>query len=495
MKALLVQKVAEWADRNYVLLPETTVVAGVSGGADSVCLLHVLLELSKHRSFSVFAVHINHMLRGAESDEDEAFVTELCSRWQVPLRVFRQDVAALSEKNGCSVEEAGRKVRYECFYQVLQETGARYAAVAHHRGDQAETVFLHLLRGSGLEGLCGMEDISQWVIRPFLEVGKDEILNHLAENNLQYRNDSSNQDNAYTRNVIRNELLPFIEKQTGFPVSEALLRAARLLRQDRDYLHQMALRHYQELLIPCEDGMIIFNRRGLNVLHPSMATRCIRMAWEQLKGSLLGLEEKHITAVLGLSQKKASGKTIDLPGGVRCLAEYDRLVLLSRKQSQEENFIDQSLPVPGTVELGGIRIITRLYTRDEYTASFGNPEKPGETSPEQIFDYGRINKGINIRTRQDGDIFFPYRSPGSKKLKEFFIDEKIPRQQRENIPLLAVGKNILWVMGLRTAENFCIRDTTEVILSVRAVPLSLSDTTQKYLTISRSSEGCHKRHS
>lgn len=476
MKALLVQKVAEWADRNHVLLPDTTIVAGVSGGADSVCLLHVLLGLSKYRSFSVFAVHINHMLRGAESDEDEAFVTELCSRWQVPLRVFRQDVAALSEKNSCSVEEAGRKVRYECFYQVLQETGARYAAVAHHRGDQAETVFLHLLRGSGLEGLCGMEDISQWVIRPFLEVGKDEILNHLAENALQYRNDSSNQDNAYTRNVIRNELLPLIEKQTGFPVSEALLRAARLLRQDRDYLHKMALHHYQELLIPCENGMILLNRRGLNVLHPSMATRCIRLAWEQLKGSLLGLEEKHITAVLGLSQKKASGKTVDLPGGIRCFTEYDRLVFSSRPQKPEACPFDLSLPVPGTVELGGFRIITRLYTRDEYTASFGKLEKPRETSLEQIFDYGRINKGINIRTRKAGDIFFPYRSSGSKKLKEYFIDEKIPRQQRENIPLLAVGKNILWVVGFRTAENFSIGEKTEVILSVRAVPMGSYNT-------------------
>lgn len=473
MKDLLIRKVIEWADRNQVLLPGTAVVAGVSGGADSVCLLHVLRALSERRSFTVIAVHINHMLRGAESEDDEIFVKELCEKWQVPLRVFRQDVAALAEKMGWTVEEAGRKVRYECFHRVLEEAGAQYAAVAHHSGDQAETVFLHLLRGSGLDGLCGMEEISRWVLRPFLNIGKDEILAHIAENGLKYRTDSSNEDNAYARNAIRNELFPLIQKKTRFPVSEALLRTARLLRQDRDYLRQTALRHYRELLVLRDEAMVVLDRQGINALHPSMAARCVRLAWEELKGSILGLEEKHIEAVLHLSGKKDSGKAIDLPGSVRCLAEYGRLVFTANWQKTEAHSFDVPLPVPGEIELPeqGIKILSRLYTREEYAARFGEPVKPKETSPEQIFDYGRINRGINIRTRRQGDIFFPYRSPGSKKLKDFFIDEKIPRQQRENIPLLAVDKNIIWVLGHRTAENYSIGEETQVILRVRVEPL------------------------
>lgn len=481
MKELLLERIAAWADRKQVLLPGTTVVAGVSGGADSVCLLHVLQSLARLRSFSIFAVHVNHLLRGSESDEDESFVRGLCAQWQVPLQVFREDVRAVAKEKGCSVEQAGRLVRYNCFHRVMKEVGAEYVAVAHHRDDQAETVFFHLLRGSGLEGLCGMEDSSRGVLRPFLDTGRDEIMTHIAQNGLVYRTDSSNQDNSYIRNAIRNELFPLIQKRTGFPVTSSLIRTARLLRTDRDYLQQMAVQHYEKLVISKDKNAIALARESLNQLHSAMAGRCIRMAWEEITGSITGIEEKHVSALLRLSGDKTTGRMLHLPGGICGTVEYDRLLLVSRGEKQKSMPFQVPLPLPGTAKLmqQGILVHTTLYDRDDYVKAFGVLDKPGETSLQQIFDYGKINKGINIRSRCNGDIFYPYHSPGSKKLKEFFIDEKIPREKRENIPLLAVDNNIIWVMGFRTSEKYRVDHATRVILSVRVTPLGSEPITAK----------------
>lgn len=476
MEDVLLKKIADWADRKQALLPGTAVVAGISGGADSVCLLHVMLGLSRLRSFSIFAVHLNHMLRGSESDGDESFVRGLCDQWQVPLQVFRGDVRSFAEEKGCSVEEAGRILRYDHFRRVMQETGAQVATVAHHRDDQAETVFFHLLRGSGLEGLCGMDDVSQWILRPLLETGRDEIQAYIARNGLVFRTDSSNHDNSYARNVIRNELFPLIQQKTGFPVTASLLRTARLLRADRDYLQQMAAIQYHQLIISKEDNTVALRRKNLCGLHPAMAGRCIRMAWEEVTGSTAGLEEKHVAAILDLSFRKASGLTLQLPKGVCAAIDYEKLLLNSSYREPKSIPFQVLLKAPGLVELPerGILIYTALYDREEYEKTFGKLEKPKETSLHQIFDYGKINKGINIaiasvaiRSRRNGDIFYPYRSPGSKKLKEYFIDEKIPRGKRENIPLLAVDNNIIWVMGFRTSEKYKADDASEVILSVR----------------------------
>jgi tRNA(Ile)-lysidine synthase len=470
MEEPLLKKIADWADRKQVLMPGTAVVAGISGGADSVCLLHILLSLARLRSFSIFAVHINHMLRGSESDGDESFVRGLCAKWQVPLQAYREDVGSFAAENGRSVEEAGRMVRYERFRKVMKETGAQYVAVAHHKDDQAETVFFHLLRGSGLEGLCGMEDVSQWLLRPLLETGRDEIQAYMNRNGLACRTDSSNQDNAYTRNVIRNELFPLIQQKTGFPVATSLLRTARLLRSDRDFLQQMAAAQYERLLLPKENNAVALRREALCGLHPAMAGRCIRMAWKEVTGSVAGLEEKHIAAVLELSGRKASGQSLQLPKGVFATIEYERLLLAENGRETEGSPFQVPLNVPGMTELPerGLLLYAALHDREEYEKAFNGFQKPKETSLCQIFDYGKINKGINIRNRRNGDIFFPYRSPGSKKLKEYLIDEKIPRAKRENIPLLAVDNNIIWVMGFRTSEKYKVDEASKVILSVRA---------------------------
>ncbi len=468
MKDSLMKKVNMWAKENLVLQPETTIVAGVSGGADSVCLLHILNCMRLENQFSIIAVHVNHMLRSGESLQDESFVENLCTEWGIPIKIYRKDVRIFSQKNGYSIEEAGRILRYECLHQTLVEENARYIAVAHHILDQSETIFINLLRGSGLDGLCGMEEVRGNIIRPLLATGKDEIEDYLKRNRLCYRTDSSNLDNSYVRNTLRNRLFPQIQQETGFSVISSLLRTSRLLKTDRDYLNALANEKYNTVVISEEKDMVILNRSEFAGLNAAISGRIIRMAWSRVTGSRKGIEAKHVDSVLALASKEGTGKTLEFPQGIKLYIEYNHLILSKQRTEQAENPVCINLSVPSDIEFldGKICVRACLYTRNEYEKAFGKIEKPKETGCIQLFDYNKVLEGINIRNRQPGDIFFPYHSPGRKKLKNFFIDEKIPRQRRNDILLVAEDRNILWVVGYRTADGYKITKSTNTILYI-----------------------------
>lgn len=463
----LLDMVNSWAEEYGVLKSGTLIVAGVSGGADSVCLLDILHRLGKTKGFSVVAVHVNHMLRGLEADEDENFVRELCNRYGIPLKVFREDVAAYAEKNSCSVEEAGRIVRYSSMEKVLKEQGAAYIAVAHHRDDQAETVFLNILRGTGLDGLCGMSDINGRIIRPLLRAGRSEIMEYIERNGLSFRTDSSNYENIYLRNVIRNVIFPEIKNRTGTDISARLVRMQELLRADRDFLNLFAEKEFNDILVLENDEKVVLKRDKLKKIHPAVSGRIIRIAWERVSGSLRRLESVHVNSILNIISKDGN-RTAELPQGIKVIAEYDRVEFSAESKREKAELPVYKISVPSVAEFPGfnIRVETEIFTRNEYVEKFGRIKKTKENSLIQLFDYDKIKEGIYIRVRMPGDVFHPYNSSGKKKLKEFFIDQKIPKNIRGNIPLLADGKNIIWVVGYRTADNYKIDDSTETILYV-----------------------------
>lgn len=467
MNDKLLEKVNQWAEKNGVLKPGNTVVAGVSGGADSVCLLDILHKLSNKRAFSLVAVHVNHMLRGKESDEDEHFVIGLCDKYGIPLKVFKEDVAAFADNNNYSIEEAGRLIRYERLMEVLDKKSAAHIAVAHHRDDQAETVFLNLLRGAGLDGLCGMSDIKDKIIRPLLMVSKSEIEAYIKRNGLFYRIDSSNFENNYLRNTVRNVIFPEIKRRTGTDISASLLRMQRVLKTDRDFLNQYAEDKFKDILISEDDKRVVLKRNELSELHQAIAGRIIRIALERIAGSLKGFESVHADMALSLVSRDGN-RTAELPKGITVTAEYDRVEFSYKTDRKKDEPFSFRLSVPSVVELPAnrMRIETWLISRDEYIEKFGKIEKAKENSLTQLFDYGKIKEGIYIRSRMPGDVFFPYNSGGKKKLKDFFIDQKIPKNMRESIPLLADGKNVIWVIGYRTADNYKISDSTETILYI-----------------------------
>lgn len=463
----LLEKVNSWADKTGVLNRGEIVVAGVSGGSDSVCLLDVLHKLAYKRGFSIIAVHVNHMLRGKESDGDECFVRELCSKSGIPVKVFREDVAKFAEENNCSTEEAGRIIRYTRFEEVLAEQKASYIAVAHHRDDQAETVFLNILRGTGLDGLCGMSDIKGRIIRPLLNVSKSEIHAYIKRNGLIYRTDSSNYENIYLRNVIRNDIFPGIKLKTGTDISEKLVRLQELLKADRDFLNLCAEEKFNDVLISEENRKIVLKRKELTGLHQAVAGRIIRIAWERITGSLQGLESLHVNNALSVISKKGN-RTAELPKNIKVTAEYDRVEISAAENRGKNVSFSYKVTVPSVVDVheAKIRADVKLFGKNEYIKRFGEIAKNKENSLTQLFDYDKIKEGIYIRTRTPGDVFFPYNGTGKKKLKDFFIDRKIPKNLRENIPLLADGKNIIWVIGYRTADNYKTDDSTETILYV-----------------------------
>jgi len=463
----LVERVELWAEKLDVLKPGTVVVVGVSGGADSVCLLDILHKLCSKRAFSMVAVHVNHMLRGEESDEDERFVKSLCENYGIPLKVFKEDVTGFANENGCSIEEAGRIIRYKNMMKVLDEQGAAHIAVAHHRDDQAETVFLNILRGAGIDGLCGMSDINDKIIRPLLEAGKTEIEAYIKRNGLSYRTDSSNYENTFLRNVIRNVVFPEIKLRTGMDLPASLLRMQSLLKTDRDFLAQYAEEKFKELLISEDRNMVVLKRSKVKELHQAIAGRIIRIAWERIAGSLRGLESVHVNMALNIITGDGN-KVSELPKGVRVTCEYDTVAFETDTACENPEPFALRLDVPSTVELPAYEMIieTMLIARDEYVKKSGETKKAKESSLTQLFDYGKIKEGIYIRSRMPGDVFFPYNSSGKKKLKDFFIDSKIPKYIRGSVPLLADGKNIIWVIGYRTADNYKVTGSTELLLYV-----------------------------
>ncbi|NLU32618.1 MAG: tRNA lysidine(34) synthetase TilS [Clostridiaceae bacterium] len=444
--------------------PGFHVVTGISGGADSVCLLKVMKELGREYNLSITAVHVNHMLRGTESDADEAFVMDLCRKWDIPVRAFRADIAGISRTDGLTEEEAGREVRYRYLFQVLRESSADVIATGHHYEDNAETVMLNILRGCGLEGLAGMDYRSGSIIRPLLGVRRSQIEDYLRCEGIPWRTDSSNLSNKYARNRVRNLLFPAIKEHFQVDPAPVINRLSALARRDNACLEEQARKVFMEFGRKMDTGTSL-DAEVLVSLDYAISSRIVRMAWEQATGSLKGLENVHVDEIIKLCRESGTGKRLCLPGGWSALLSYGRL-LLSPMPAAERVFWSYPVNVPGKVHVNEAHGILEAYvlSKDQMTRQFPNWQEIKETSKTQAFDYLKINCGINIRNRRDGDRIRPFRAPGEKKLKKFFIDNKIPAEIRDEIPLVAAGSKILWVVGMRTSGEFRPDERTQSFL-------------------------------
>ncbi|MEA4830726.1 MAG: tRNA lysidine(34) synthetase TilS, partial [Enterococcus thailandicus] len=279
-----------------------TVVAAVSGGPDSVCLLHGLYQLSSILEIKLHAIHINHMLRGEESQQDELYVRQFCKKLQIPLQVNSIDIAALAEETGMSVEEAGREARYSEFEAYASRIGAQKIAVAHNRNDQAETVLMHIIRGSGLAGLVGMEYIRGKIIRPLLDTDRSEIEQYCRDYGLNPRTDSSNLKCDYARNKVRLNILPLINSSFGSDITGSLCRLSSLAAKDSSFLEACAMKAYQDCLLDnAVQNSVTLDAAKLAGLHPALTGRVIRKALSRIKGDLKGIESLHIEAAEALA--------------------------------------------------------------------------------------------------------------------------------------------------------------------------------------------------
>jgi tRNA(Ile)-lysidine synthase len=421
-----------------LLAPGDAVLVAVSGGADSVALLHLLHSVAPEFPLSLHAAHLDHAMR-PESTLDAGFVRRLCAKLGVPLTMERIAVPALARQRRCGLEEAARDARREFLLATADRGGCARIALGHHRGDQAETVLHRLLRGAGPTGLAGMRPQSGPFIRPLLAFSRAQILAYLAEQELEFVEDGSNLDPSFTRNRIRHQLLPLLA--TFNPQIEAqLARLGRRFALEEEYWEAEARRRLEELSTSAVDGLRL-DCAGLLALHPALRARLLRLALREVRGDLRGIAEAHVAAVEGLLLGRRPQAETHLPGAWAA-RRYGELWLRRLRPAPPEPL---ALAVAGP---GVFRLADGGTLRVELLDA---PQGEGRLAVE--FDAAQVSFPLEVRTPRPGDRFRPDGAPGGRKLKELLIDARVEREARLRLPLLAAGDDILWVIGLRRAAG------------------------------------------
>ena len=529
------EKVFSYMEKHSMTSPGCTIVVGVSGGADSVCLLFVLLEYAKKMPLKLLAVHVNHGLR-PDAGEDAAFVERLCRQEGVPFFLREADVNAFADNEKCSTEEAGRMLRYRAFREIAASLSADRIAVAHNGNDLAETTLFHLFRGSGLKGLCGIPPVREEIIRPLLCLQRDEIEGYLKERGISFRTDSTNLEDDYTRNRIRHYVLPFAQEQVSAGSVAHIFRTAEILSEVEEYLEQQT----EEAMSQCVKmqliDMVSFednikdsagnavrnnvrdgagNAAGNNVrdgvgnnagddaegresasfrflidvelfggLHGAIQKRLILRLIKMLSPGHRDIAAVHVEEVLTLFEKEGN-PVLNLPFSITAERSYGQVLLLRGAKVSDDGLTDMEIRVE--LPRGGTKQPVVYEIGD-----FGKAEvsvfflKKGQKIPQnqytKWFDCDKIMESPVLRFRRAGDFFFIADGHGGmarKKLKDYMITEKIPRRDRGSVFLLAEGNHVLWLMGYRISEYYKINENTKRVLQVKLLSSCLVSETEE----------------
>ncbi len=427
-------------------------LVGISGGPDSVALLHILYRLKSDGILTnLSAAHMHHGIRGQHADNDAEYVRTLCGQWDIPLFEERADAIALSKAEDMTLEEAARTARYDFLRRTKQNCGAAYIVTAHHRDDQAETIFLHLLRGAGLAGLCGMQVCSDDILRPLLTTSREEILAYIAQQQLSYCTDESNMEACCLRNRIRLELLPFIKRDYNPSIAETISRMAELLSEDEALLHVQAETALNKAKVP--DGG--YSCSKLVDLPMPIKSRAIRIALER-EGALYDMQRGGINSVCALLQAR-TGARMELPCKMEARISYG-VLHIGPCQSSPEPFEIPFLWPGETITPDG-----------RFTAGLADRMRTDEKTNVAYVDADKLFSDMVVRRRRPGDRFFPLGAPGGRKLKEYLIDKKVSRTQRD-VPLLASGENVLFFPGGTVSQQVCVDERTTLILRIEYLP-------------------------
>lgn len=451
------KKVFDYLEKWNMVSAGMCVLVGFSGGADSTALLQLLWEYAREHGMQVCAMHVNHGIRGEEARRDQMFCEIFCRERSIPLQVVQADVPALAAAEGISTEEAGRKVRYEAFSRELQAGRADRVALAHHQNDQAETMLFHLMRGTGLRGLRGMEPVRLPYIRPLLCVGRKEIEDWMTSEQISWVEDSTNRELAYTRNRIRHQVLaPMEEIRPG--AAARMAGTAQQLLELEDYLEQEQ-RQWWEKSVRQESGTLGISLEMFWQMHPVMRKRIAMACMEQLLGTRRNLETVHVEQICRLAEGRR-GSRIMLPGNLVAVLGYEELFL--KKGYGVEQKEEPLSCHPGS---------EYLFMGEIFRLTLENREKNEEIPVNcytKWFDYDRIKHNVVLRTRQPGD-YLELTGGIHKKLKDYLIDCKVPREDRDRCILLADGSHIIWVVGMRISERYKVTERTKKILKIQKI--------------------------
>lgn len=473
----MIKKIETYVKKHHMLEQTDKVITGVSGGADSVCLLFVLLELQKTIGFELVAVHVNHQIRGEAADQDEQYVESLCATYKVPYEAYHRNVELIAKNRKQSMEEAGRNVRREAFCQTLEEKQGTKIALAHHKNDNAETLLLNLARGSGLKGLGGMAPVSGIYIRPLLCVERNEIELFLHQRGILYCTDESNKSDEYTRNRIRNHVIPFLEHKVNAKAVTHMSDAMERLREMQAYLDEQVDRYYEMCM---EDGgqkrsrmpdpSMVVKKEKLEYVPKAIRPLVIQKILYTLSGQRKDVEGQHIEAVTQLLEKQV-GRQIDLPYQMMAVRCYEGIRFQKCKNKMDTEERTAGLPLDllaeNPVEINGITIRWRICLANESEEKEQKSKKTTEKMYTKRFDYDIIKGTVKLRTRQPGDYLVIDEKGSRQKLKSYFINEKIPKEERDHILLLAEDSHILWVIGHRISSAYQVSKHTNEILEIQ----------------------------
>lgn len=445
----MTDRVSALSEQFHMLPSGVVVLCAVSGGADSMCLLHLLHTMSRQMKFSIQCAHFNHKLRGAEADRDEAFVRDWCQKRGIPFLSASADVLAESQRSGQGIEEAARRLRYAFLEKAAKEIGAERIATAHTADDNAETLLLHLTRGTGLQGLGGIPPRRGNVIRPLLNVSRAQVEEYCAEHGVPYVEDSTNADDTYTRNFLRHQVIPLL-KQVNPRAAEHMSAAAQKAREDHKYLDELAAE-----VVACatktKQGLEIEVDRLAQTPVP-VAIRGVRILMERAGGGK-NCTAAHVDAVMQLCRSRSPSAKAQLPG-LRVRREYEKLVFELCGEGENP-------PEPVSLDMDG----TTDYGETGWSATCRKlicPATEERVENALYISCSRLCGGLMLRQRRTGDeIKLPGR--GTKSVKKLFVDEKVPLSQREYIPVLADDAGVLAVGGFGIDINRMAQPGEEAI--------------------------------
>lgn len=449
-------------------LKNEKILIGFSGGSDSVALCHLLTKLQEKLDFSLELLYIQHNLRGEESRAEEAFVQKLAQQMQLPLTIVSVDVKRKAKNDKISIETAARELRRQAMLTQLNKRGFTKIALAHHKQDQAETVLMHFLRGSGVFGLVGMQASSQNIIRPLLPFDKSEIVDYLKAHKLKWVDDSSNQNLSYRRNRVRNSLIPYLQIHFNQNIIGTLADTAEQMQDLKDYLTGEIDRAYSDCACTVQNSPAM-HIPSLQKLAPYLRQMTIRKAIEQIKGNAVNLEKNHIRRALSLLDKQ-TGKQENLLEGLAVKRSYEYLIFFCQEQAnmpKDYNFSTDNLPL--SLDISDRKRYINVIGECVFESRIllDQPEKTEQTDTKQNFDWDKLQplaNSLTLRYPLPEDYIIINQSGNTKKLKDFLSDQKVIREKRGSIPVVANQHEIIWVVGHRIAYPYRITDQTKNII-------------------------------
>lgn len=452
--------------RYHMLAPGDTVLVGVSGGPDSVALLHALVALARDWSLRLVVAHLNHRLRGATADQEAAFVERLADRLSLSREIGSRDVASYRARRRLSLQEAARQVRYAFYDEVAAKYAAQKIALGHQANDNAESILIHLLRGTGPRGLAGIPPVRDGrIIRPLIDSTTEQILHFLKEGGFEYVRDHSNLDPKYLRNRIRNELLPFLEEKFNWNAVCMLNRLASIVRDEENFLNEQTGGAFQELLLVLTKDRLTLSAPGLARLHPALARRLIRQAVFSLKGDIRRLGHRHVEAVLRLTRQPFPSGRLDLPHEVLVVRDRDEVTFLLGPAEETPGF-EYLIKGVGATFIHEVGMVLKLSVCEANEVD--NPKKYPATTA--LFDLGTVSFPLKVRSFGQGDRFRPMGMSGSQKVKAFFINHKVSRAKRQRCPMLLSRGRIIWVGGYRIDDSAKVTHRTKRVLKAELSP-------------------------